>query len=74
MTSSCLKLANQDLRVRIKIIIVLKKFIYSVFFSGFYKDEFTTLQEVTDRILCTDIYCKYWYTPGNLEVDHNNVW
>lgn len=44
------------------------------FFSGFVKDEFTILPEVTDRVFSTDIYCKYWYTPGNSGVDYDNVW
>ena len=45
------------------------------FGPGFVRDEFTTLPETTDRLFCTQIYCKYQYSVGDLfGVDFNGAW
>lgn len=39
-------------------------------FEGFIKDKFTTLPEVKDRCLATQVYCKWryhWYRDVNFE-------
>jgi urate oxidase len=41
-------------------------------FSGFLKDEYTTLQETTDRILATSIDAAWDFLPGSLP-DYNAV-
>ena len=42
--------------------------------SGFLRDEFTSLPDDSDRILCANIYCKYWYKDEILDVDYSGVW
>ena len=47
---------------------------YTAISIGFVQDEFTTLPEVTDRALCTNIYSKYWYNSKQiLKVDYAKV-
>ena len=47
---------------------------YKITSTGFVKDQFTTLPDVTDRLLCTNVHCKYFFTDGESGVDFNSVW
>jgi len=44
-------------------------------FVGYNKDKYTTLQETTDRIFATSVYCKWKFsTKVNASTDFNKAW